>query len=138
MGRGQRRFEPFLLNKPALCDEGIYMTNVRVIAIIGLLVAIGPEESVAMPPQDLPGEVRACRAIGDNAERLQCFDNLFAESPEPTKPADKSQESNASSANQTQRPSADSQAEWSIDEKQSSDGHQDVVTLKFLGEDAVH
>ena len=113
------------------------MTNVRVIAIVGLLVTIGPEESVAMPPQDIPDGVKACKAIGDNAGRLRCFDGLFSESPEPTKPADSPQARSASPANQTPKPTADKQAEWSIDEKQSSDGHQDVVALNFLGDDAV-
>jgi type VI secretion system VasI family protein len=104
------------------------MTNVRVIAIIGLLVAICPGDSVAMPPQDVPGEVKACTAIGDDTERLKCFDRLFASPSKPSKPPDK---------NETQPPSAEKQAEWSIDEKQSSDRNQDVVALNFLGEDAV-
>jgi type VI secretion system VasI family protein len=112
------------------------MTNVRVIAIIGL-VAIGPDGSIAMPPQEIPGGVKDCKAIGDNAKRLQCFDSLFAESPEPTKPAESPQARSASPDNQAQKPAADGKSNWSIDEKQSSDGSQDVVALNFLGEDAV-
>jgi hypothetical protein len=53
---------------------------------------------------------------------------LFASPSKPSKPPDK---------NGTQPPSAEKQAEWSIDEKQSSDRNQDVVALNFLGEDAV-
>jgi hypothetical protein len=112
------------------------MTNVRVIAIIGL-VAIGPDGSIAMPPQEIPGGVKDCKAIGDNAKRLQCFDSLFAESPEPTKPAESPQARSASPDNQAQKPAADGKSNWSIDEKQSSDGSQGVVALNFLGDDAV-
>jgi type VI secretion system VasI family protein len=115
----------------------LIMRSVQVIAIVGMLVAIGPADSVAMPPQDLPGEVKGCKVIADDTKRLKCFDGLFAESPEPTKPADSPQARSASPANQMQKPSADRQAEWSIDEKQSPDGNQDVVALNFLGDDAV-
>jgi len=104
------------------------MTNVRVVAIVGMLVAIGPGDSVAMPPQDLAGEVKACKAIGDKTERLKCFDGLFSGASEQPKAPDK---------NQTQQPAAEKQANWSIDEKQLPDGNQDVVALNFLGDDAV-
>jgi Type VI secretion system VasI, EvfG, VC_A0118 len=36
-----------------------------------------------------------------------------------------------------QKAAAENQANWLIDEKQSSDGNQDVVALNFLGDDAV-
>jgi hypothetical protein len=102
--------------------------NVRVIAIVGMLIAIGPGDSVAMPPQDLPGEIKACKAIADNTGRLKCFDALLAEDSEQPKAPDK---------NQTQQPATEKQANWSIDEKQLADGNRDVVALNFLGDDAV-
>jgi hypothetical protein len=53
---------------------------------------------------------------------------LFAGASEPPKSPDK---------NQTQQPATEKQGIWSIEEKQSTDGNQDVVALNFLGEDAV-
>jgi hypothetical protein len=106
----------------------LIMSNVRVVAIVGMLVAICPGDSVAMPPQDLPGEVKACKGIGDDTERLKCFDGLFAGASEPPKSPDK---------DPMQKPGVEKQANWSIDEKQLADGNQDVVALNFLGDDAV-
>jgi type VI secretion system VasI family protein len=106
----------------------LIMKNVRVVAIVGMLVAICPGDSVATPPKDLPGEIKACKAIVDNTERLKCFDGLLAGSSEQPKSPDKSQ---------IQQPATERQANWSIDEKQLGDGNQDVVALKFFGDDAV-
>jgi type VI secretion system VasI family protein len=119
MDRGRRRPE---------LEDMLIMTNVRVVALVGMLVAICPGDTVGMPPQDLPGEVKACKAIDDNTERLKCFDALFAGVSEQPKSTDK---------NQTQQPATEKQANWSIDEKQLADGNQDVVALNFLGDDAV-
>jgi type VI secretion system VasI family protein len=106
----------------------LIMKNVRVVAIVGMLVAICPGDSVATPPKDLPGEIKACKAIADNTERLKCFDALLAGDSEQPKAPDK---------NQTQQPATEKQANWSIDEKQLADGNRDVAALNFLGDDAV-
>lgn len=61
--------------------------------MIALLTALGSEASIAISPQDAPGEVKACNAISNDKERLKCFDNLFGgtatpEKSEEGKPAD--------------------------------------------------
>ena len=34
-----------------------------------------------MPPQEVPAEVKSCKAIADDKERLRCFDGLFGGLP---------------------------------------------------------
>jgi hypothetical protein len=51
------------------------MANNRALAIISFLVSSGA--AIAMPPQDVPAEVKSCKAIADDKERLRCFDGLF-------------------------------------------------------------
>jgi hypothetical protein len=53
------------------------MANIRALAIIGFLVALGSRASVAMSPQEDPAEVKSCKTIDDDKERLRCFDGLF-------------------------------------------------------------
>ena len=55
------------------------MANIQGLAIIAVLVTLGSKASIAMPPQDIPAEVKACKAISDDKERLKCFDSLFGE-----------------------------------------------------------
>ena len=55
------------------------MTNIRPVVAISLLVTLGLGTSNAMPPQEIPSEVKACKAIADGKERLKCFDELFGE-----------------------------------------------------------
>ena len=62
------------------------MANIQAFAIIGVLVALGSEASIAMPPQEIPAEVKSCKAISDDKERLRCFDGLFGEPSKPPKP----------------------------------------------------
>ena len=38
-----------------------------------------------MPPQDIPAEVKSCKAIADDKERLRCFDGLFGGPSKPPK-----------------------------------------------------
>ena len=52
------------------------MVNIQALAILGVLVALVPAASIAMP-QDIPAEVKSCKAISDDKERLSCFDGLF-------------------------------------------------------------
>ena len=59
------------------------MVTIRTLATIGVLVSLGSEASIAMPPQDIPTEIKSCKAITDDQERLKCFDGLFGEIPKP-------------------------------------------------------
>ena len=101
------------------------MTNVRVFAIVGLLVAIGSGESIAMPPQEIPTEVKACKAISDDKERLKCFDGLFGEASKPPNHPDDQK---------AQKPPEEKQANWSIDETKNSDGKPEVVAANLVND----
>ena len=57
------------------------MTNIRPLVAIGFLVTLGSEAAIAMSPQEIPAEVKSCKAIADDKERLKCFDNLFGLPP---------------------------------------------------------
>ena len=59
------------------------MANIRALAITGVLVTLGSRTAVAMSPQEVPAEVKSCKAMADDKERLRCFDGLFGE---PSKP----------------------------------------------------
>ena len=70
-----------------------------------------------MPPQDVPAEVKSCKAIADDKERLRCFDGLFGE---PSKP---------------QKTPEEKQANWSVDETKSpTDGSTQVVAANLVGD----
>ena len=45
--------------------------------------------SNALPPQANTEEVKACKAISNDQQRLKCFDSLFADKPNPPNAADK-------------------------------------------------
>ena len=59
------------------------MANIRALATIGLLITLGSEVSMAISPQDIPAEVKSCKTIADDRERLRCFDGLFGSTPKP-------------------------------------------------------
>ena len=92
------------------------MANIRALATIAILVTAGSGASIAMPPQDIPGEVKSCQAITDDKARLRCFDSLFGR---PSK---------------LQNPPEGSQANWSIDETKSTDGGPQVVAANLVGD----
>jgi hypothetical protein len=92
------------------------MANIRALAIIGVLMTLGSKASIAMPPQDVPAEVKSCKAIADDKERLRCFDGLFGG---PSKP---------------QNSPEGTQANWSIDETKSTDGSPQVVAANLVGD----
>jgi Type VI secretion system VasI, EvfG, VC_A0118 len=93
------------------------MTNIRPVVAISLLVTLGLGTSIAMPPQEIPSEVKACKAIADGKERLKCFDELFGENQKP------------------QNLPKEAQANWSIDETKSSiDGSPQVVGANLVGD----
>jgi type VI secretion system VasI family protein len=101
------------------------MANIQGLAIIAVLVTLGSKASIAMPPQDIPAEVKACKAISDDKERLKCFDGLFGEASKPPKPSDDQK---------AQKPSEEKQANWSIDETKSPDGNPEVVAANLVND----
>jgi len=93
------------------------MVTIRALATIGVLVTLGSEASIAMPPQDIPAEIKSCKAITDDKERLKCFDGLFSEIPKP------------------QYPPEGAQANWSVDETRSpTDGSPQVVAANLVND----
>ena len=95
------------------------MANIQALAIIGVLVTLGSEASIAMSPQEIPAEVKSCKAITDDKERLRCFDGLFGSNlPSPAKSLQE-----------------EKQANWSIDETKSpTDGSPQVVAANLVGD----
>src|SRR5262245_53044564 len=92
------------------------MANIRALAIIGFLVTLG-SRAVAMPPQEVPAEVKSCKTIADDKERLRCFDSLFGSTPKP------------------QNSPEGMQANWSIDESKSpNDGSPQVVAANLVND----
>jgi hypothetical protein len=83
------------------------------------LVIAGSTSSHAVPPQAITEEVKLCKAIPNDQQRLKCFDSLFADKPNQTKPLEKS-------ANKDN---------WSIEESKSSmDGSQQIVAANLVGD----
>src|SRR5580704_13706438 len=93
------------------------MTNIRPLLVISFLVTLGSEAAIAMSPQEIPAEVKSCKAIADDKERLRCFDNLFGSPPRLQNPLEKPQ------------------ANWSIDETKSpTDGSPEVIGANLVGD----
>jgi hypothetical protein len=92
------------------------MGNTQSFATFGFLVALGIGPSNATPPQEVPAEVKACKAIANDRERLKCFDQLFGEPVQPQ-----------NSPEGQQRP-------WTIDETKSPDGSLQVVAANLVGD----
>ena len=79
-----------------------------------------------MPPQDVPTEVKSCKAIADDKERLRCFDGLFGGPSKPQKTTEEEQVKN---------PPEEEHANWSIDETKSpADGSTQVVAANLVGD----
>jgi hypothetical protein len=96
------------------------MVTIRALATIGVLVTLGSEASIAMPPQDIPAAIKSCKAIVDDQERLKCFDGLFSEIPK------------------SQNPPEGAQAKWSVDETKSpTDGSPQVVAANLVNDTAL-
>ena len=93
------------------------MATIRTLATISFLVTLGSEAAIAMSPQEVPAEVKSCKAITNDEERLKCFDRLFAE---PSRP---------------ENPSEGAQAYWSIEESKSpTDGSPQIVAANLVGD----
>jgi type VI secretion system VasI family protein len=101
------------------------MATWRVVATICFVVTLSSGTSNAMSPQDIPAEVKSCKAISDDNERLKCFDGLFGETSKPqTLPEEK----------QVKKPPEEQQGNWSIDESKSSDKSPQVVAANLIGD----
>jgi Type VI secretion system VasI, EvfG, VC_A0118 len=82
-------------------------------------VIFGSTASNAAPPQAITEEVKSCKAISNDQERLKCFDSLFADKPNPPNAADKSA----------------SEGNWQIEESKSpTDGSSQVVAANLVGD----
>jgi hypothetical protein len=49
------------------------------VAIGAFFMIFGSTASDALPPQAIPEEVKSCKAISNDQQRLKCFDDLFAD-----------------------------------------------------------
>ena len=85
-------------------------------ATIGLVLTFGPVTSSPIWPQDIATDVKSCKAMADDKERLRCFDRLFGETSKP------------------QNPPEETQAPWSIEETKSPDGSGQVVAANLVGD----
>jgi len=95
--------------------DSLIMTNIRALAITGFLMTLG-SMAVATSPQEVPAEVKSCKTIADDKERLRCFDSLFGSTPKP------------------QNSPEGMQANWSIDESKSpNDGSPQVRIDEWQG-----
>jgi hypothetical protein len=57
------------------------MANTRALATAGLLLTLASGTSIAISPQDMSAQVRSCKAIPEDKQRLKCFDHLFGDTP---------------------------------------------------------
>ncbi len=126
MGRGRKGAETFPRPTGSLFDEdGLIMANIRALATAGLLVTFASGASTAVLTQEIPAEVKSCKAISDDKERLKCFDSLFGRPSNPQTPLEE---------RQMKEPPEERQANWSIDESKSpTDGSPQVVAANLAG-----
>jgi hypothetical protein len=88
-------------------------------AISIYFVIFASTASNALPPQAIPEEAKACKAISNDQQRLKCFDGLFADKPNPPNAADKS-------ANE---------GNWQIEEgKSPTDGSPLIVAANLVAD----
>jgi hypothetical protein len=92
------------------------------VAIGTYLVIFGSTASNALPAEAITEEVKACKALSNDQQRLKCFDGVFADKPKPPNTPEKS-------AND---------AKWSIDESKSpTDGSSQIVAANLVGDTAL-
>jgi hypothetical protein len=91
-------------------------------AMTAAVVMVGSTVSNALPPQAIREEAKACKAIPIDQQRLKCFDDLFADKPNPPNAADKF-------ANE---------GNWSIEEsKPPTGGSPQIVAANLVGDTAL-
>jgi hypothetical protein len=100
------------------------MANIRTLMTIGVLVTLGSKASVAMPPQEVPAEVKSCKAISDDKARLRCFDGLFEGPSKLQKPPDEKQ---------VKKTPEEKPENWSIEEA-TTDGSPKVVAANLAND----
>jgi hypothetical protein len=105
-------------------QDSLIMANIQVLAIFGVLLLLVPPASIAMP-KDTPAEVKSCKAISDDKERLKCFDGLFGRPSKAQSPSEEKQVGESPEAKQ---------GNWSIDETKSSNGSPQVVAANLVGD----
>ena len=64
----------------------------------------------------MPAEVKSCKAIANDKDRLKCFDRLFGETFKPPNPSEAAQ------------------ANWAIEGTKSPDGNGQVVAANLVGD----
>jgi hypothetical protein len=85
-------------------------------------VIFGATVSNALPPQAITEEVKACKAISNDQQRLKCFDGLFADTPNPPNAPDKSV----------------NDGNWSIEESNPpTGGSPQIVATNLVGDTAL-
>jgi Type VI secretion system VasI, EvfG, VC_A0118 len=88
-------------------------------AMTAAAVMVGSTVSNALPPQAITEEVKACKGISNDQERLKCFDDLFADKPNRPNATDK----------------LGNEGNWSIEETKSpTDGSPQVVAANLVGD----
>ena len=88
-------------------------------AISASFVIFGSTVSNALPPQAIPEEVKSCKAMSNNQQRLKCFDDFFADTPNPPNAPDKSV----------------NDGNWQIEESKSPpDGSPQIVAANLVGD----
>jgi hypothetical protein len=93
------------------------MVTRRIVATIGFLVTLGSGTSIAIPPEDVFTEAKACKAIASDRDRLKCFDRLFAK---PSRPENLLE---------------GAPANWSIEESESpADESPQIVAANLVGD----
>jgi hypothetical protein len=88
-------------------------------ATTAAFVIVGSTVSKALPPQGIREEVKSCKAMSNDQQRLKCFNDLFADKPNPPNAPDKS-------ANE---------GNWKIEESKSpTDGSPQIVAANLVGD----
>ena len=91
----------------------------RLFATISACFVILSSTASALPPQAITEEVKACKSISNDQQRLKCFDDLFADKPNQPSAADK----------------AANDGNWQIEESKSpTDGSPQIVAANLVGD----
>jgi hypothetical protein len=83
-------------------------------------VIVGSTASNVLPAETIPEEVKSCKALSNDQQRLKCFDDLFATKPTPL----------PNTTGQSAK-----QGNWQIEESKSpTDGSPQVVAANLVGD----
>jgi Type VI secretion system VasI, EvfG, VC_A0118 len=89
-------------------------------ATTAAFVIVGSTVSKALPPQAITEEVKSCKAMSNDQQRLKCFDDLFGDK---SSPPSNTMEQSAKHGN------------WQIEESKSpTDGSPQVVAANLVGD----